>query len=75
MFSRMVPENRCGVCSTTPIRDWMACKLRLRVVRAANPDRSLPGLVEAAEQVDNGGFAAARGTDQGDGFAPARLAG
>ena len=73
MLSRMVPVNRVVSCSTMPIcarsdssvtsrRSWPSMVMR--------PSRRV---VEARQQVDDGGLARAGGAQQGDGLARQRL--
>ena len=69
MFSRMVPENRCGVCSTTPDAGLDGVQRKIAVILPADLDAAVFGFIKAAEQVDDGRFAAAGGAYQGDRFA------
>ena len=68
MFSRTVPENRKGSCSTMPI--WRRRLSWVTSRRSCPSTRIAPagGVMEARQQLDDGGFARAGFAHQGHGF-------
>ncbi len=68
MFSRTVPEKRCGVWRTIPIARLDGVEGQLQVVPPAEPYGASLGLVEPAQEVDDGRLAPSRGPDERDGL-------
>ena len=66
MLSRIVPANRVVSCRTMPICERSEFEGHIAQIVPVDGDAPFGGIVEARQQVDDGGLARAGGAQQGD---------